>query len=98
MHLRRYGNYMKSGRIPDPLSGNSPDRLRGLRLAPSYPWPYNRTMNLIFITSEPDSQNYGADKSLFRLCERLSENGHKITLLYLKEGDFVERYRGFCAH
>jgi glycosyltransferase involved in cell wall biosynthesis len=55
-------------------------------------------MHIIALANSPSSSRGGQELSLFEVCHSLHQRGHHISLLYLKEGDLVERYREFCYH
>ncbi len=55
-------------------------------------------MHLIVLSRFPDSQAYGAETSLFYVCQELARRGHWITLLYNQVGDLLPEYRNFCFH
>lgn len=49
------------------------------------------------IENEPSTLRGGQELSLFQVCKGLAERGHRITLLYVKDGDLLPGYRKFCA-
>jgi glycosyltransferase involved in cell wall biosynthesis len=55
-------------------------------------------MHIIVLSNFPDRKAYGAETSLFRVCERLALRGHDITLLYNRSGDLLPEYKSFCFH
>jgi glycosyltransferase involved in cell wall biosynthesis len=55
-------------------------------------------MHIIVLENEPSSLRGGQELSLLDVCRGLSQRGHDITLLYLKEGDLLKQYHEFCKH
>jgi len=55
-------------------------------------------MNIIILTNHASSLGYGAEINMLTISKGLSDLGHNITMLYLKEGDLLEEYRKFCVH
>ncbi|WP_315786867.1 glycosyltransferase family 4 protein [Fischerella sp. JS2] len=53
-------------------------------------------MHLIVLENEPSSCRGGQELSLFEVCRALSERGHKISLIYIQEGNLLEGYQAFC--
>jgi glycosyltransferase involved in cell wall biosynthesis len=53
-------------------------------------------MHIIVLENEPSSFRGGQELSLFEVCSGLSQRGHKISLVYVQEGDLLEQYRSFC--
>jgi glycosyltransferase involved in cell wall biosynthesis len=54
-------------------------------------------MHLIVLENEPSSFRGGQELSLFEVCRALSERGHKISLVYCKEGNLLKYYQDFCG-
>ncbi len=55
-------------------------------------------MHLIALEQEATSLRGGQELNLLEICQNLSKRGHKITLLYEREGNLLERYKEFCDH
>jgi glycosyltransferase involved in cell wall biosynthesis len=53
-------------------------------------------MQIIALEDEPSSSRGGQELNLVEICRGLSQRGHSISLLYVKEGNLLEKYRGFC--
>jgi glycosyltransferase involved in cell wall biosynthesis len=53
-------------------------------------------MHLIALEQEPTSLRGGQELNLLEICQSLSKRGHRITLLYEREGNLLERYSEFC--
>lgn len=53
-------------------------------------------MHLIALEQEPTSRRGGQEKNLIEICRNLADRGHKITLLYEREGNLLDQYREFC--
>lgn len=53
-------------------------------------------MHVIVVEQQPSSARGGQELNLFEICRTLSQNGHRISLVYVKHGDLVERYQEFC--
>ena len=54
-------------------------------------------MRIIALENHPSTQEGGQELSFYDLLKGLHGKGHEIVLLYVKEGDLLERYRAFCA-
>ncbi len=55
-----------------------------------------KLMHVIVLEHQPSSSRGGQELNLFEICRALSEHGHKISLVYVKSGDLVEKYQEFC--
>jgi glycosyltransferase involved in cell wall biosynthesis len=55
-------------------------------------------MHLIALEQEPTSLRGGQERNLLEICRGLSERGHRVTLLYEREGNLLEQYREFCEY
>ncbi|MFK8184203.1 MAG: glycosyltransferase family 4 protein [Phormidesmis sp.] len=53
-------------------------------------------MNIVVLENEPSSFRGGQERSLIDACEGLASRGHSVSLLYIKEGNLLERYRKIC--
>jgi glycosyltransferase involved in cell wall biosynthesis len=53
-------------------------------------------MHIIALEHEPSSLRGGQELNLFEICRGLSHRGHKISLIYEKEGNLLEDYQNFC--
>lgn len=53
-------------------------------------------MHVIALENEPSSSRGGQELNLFEICRGLSQRGHKVSLLYVREGNLLEQYRNFC--
>lgn len=53
-------------------------------------------MHLIALEQEPTYLRGGQELNLFEISRGLAKRGHKITLLYERDGNLVEQYREFC--
>lgn len=53
-------------------------------------------MHLIALEQEPTSLRGGQELNLFEISRGLVKRGHKVTLLYERDGNLVEQYREFC--
>lgn len=53
-------------------------------------------MHLIALEQEPTSLRGGQERNLLEICRGLAERGHKVTLLYEREGNLLDQYREFC--
>jgi glycosyltransferase involved in cell wall biosynthesis len=53
-------------------------------------------MHLIVLENELTSLRGGQELNLFEICRGLAQRGHRISLLYLKEGNLLNAYQGFC--
>jgi glycosyltransferase involved in cell wall biosynthesis len=54
-------------------------------------------MNLVVLETVPSSRRGGQELSLLDVTRGLAQRGHRITLLYVSEGDLLEQYRAFCS-
>lgn len=54
-------------------------------------------MHIIALEKEPHSYHGGKQRSQIDICRSLSQRGHKISLLYVEEGDILKKYEEFCA-
>ncbi len=54
-------------------------------------------MHLIVLEREVTSTRGGQELNLFEICRSLAQRGHRITLLYERPGNLLDRYREFCA-
>jgi glycosyltransferase involved in cell wall biosynthesis len=52
-------------------------------------------MHIIALENEASSARGGQELSLLDVCRGLSNSGHKVTLLYTKQGDLLQQYREF---
>ena len=55
-------------------------------------------MHIIALEDEPTSLRGGQELNLFEICCSLAQRGHRISLLYGKDGNLLEQYRQFCDH
>ena len=53
-------------------------------------------MHLIVLENHVTTLRGGQELNLLEICTALSQRGHRITLLYLKDGDLLERYQSIC--
>ena len=53
-------------------------------------------MHLIALEQEPTSLRGGQERNLLEICRGLAAQGHRITLLYEREGNLLDQYRQFC--
>jgi glycosyltransferase involved in cell wall biosynthesis len=53
-------------------------------------------MHIIVLENEPSSFRGGQELSIFEVCRALYQRGHKISLIYVREGNLLEQYREFC--
>ncbi len=53
-------------------------------------------MHLIALEQEPTSMRGGQERNLLEICRDLADRGHKITLLYERNGNLLDQYREFC--
>lgn len=53
-------------------------------------------MHLIALEQEPTSLRGGQERNLLEICRGLADRGHKVTLLYEREGNLLDQYREFC--
>lgn len=54
-------------------------------------------MHIIVLEKEPSSSRGGQELSLLDVCCGLSQRGHSISLLIVKEGDLLKYYQSFCV-
>jgi len=54
-------------------------------------------MHIITVTNQPSSKRGGIEKSTLDVCRSLENRGHKISLIYFKDGDLLEEYRKFSS-
>lgn len=55
-------------------------------------------MHIIALENEPSSLRGGQELNLLEICRGLSQRGHSITLLYVKEGNLIKQYEEFGTH
>lgn len=55
-------------------------------------------MHIIALEDEPTSLRGGQELNLFEICCSLAQRGHRISLIYGKEGNLLEQYRQFSDH
>jgi glycosyltransferase involved in cell wall biosynthesis len=55
-------------------------------------------MHIIALEDEPSSLRGGQELNLLEICRGLSQRGHSISLIYLKEGNLLRQYQEFCNH
>lgn len=55
-------------------------------------------MHIIVLENQPTSQRGGQEIILLDVCRGLAQCGHKISLIYLEEGNLIEHYQKFCTH
>lgn len=53
-------------------------------------------MHVIALEDEPSSLRGGQELNLFEICQNLAQRGHRISLLYGKAGNLLDRYQSFC--
>ena len=53
-------------------------------------------MHLIALEKVPSSDRGGQEKNLLEICRDLVNRGHRVTLLYEREGNLLDQYREFC--
>ncbi|MBC7825209.1 MAG: glycosyltransferase family 4 protein [Candidatus Parcubacteria bacterium] len=53
-------------------------------------------MHLIALERVPSLDRGGQEKNLLEICRDLVNRGHKVTLLYEREGNSLDQYREFC--
>ncbi|MGV0027591.1 glycosyltransferase family 4 protein [Phormidesmis priestleyi] len=53
-------------------------------------------MHLIALEQEPTSLRGGQELNLFEITRGLVNRGHRVSLLYEREGNLVDEYRKFC--
>jgi glycosyltransferase involved in cell wall biosynthesis len=54
-------------------------------------------MNVIAITTQPDSHHGGKPRVMLEICRGLHQRGHSIDMLYLWHGDLLPCYQEFCT-
>ncbi len=54
-------------------------------------------MHIIALEDDPSSLRGGQELNLLEICRGLSQRGHSICLLYVNEGNLIERYQEFCT-
>ena len=54
-------------------------------------------VRVVVLENTLSSELGGQELSLFDVCEGLSKKGHQIVLLYVKDGDLLDRYKSFCV-
>lgn len=54
-------------------------------------------MKILVLENQPSSELGGQELSLLDVCQGLAKRGHQIHLLFLKEGDLLERYKEFAV-
>lgn len=54
-------------------------------------------MHIIVLENEVSSRRGGQERSLLDVCRCMYSRGHKISLLYVQEGDLFQQYRKFCT-
>jgi glycosyltransferase involved in cell wall biosynthesis len=55
-------------------------------------------MQLIALEQTPSSQCGGQELNLYEISSALAQRGHSITLVYLEEGDLLQKYKLFCKN
>lgn len=55
-------------------------------------------MHIIALEDEPSSLRGGQELNLLEICRGLSQRGHSISLIYLKEGNLIRQYQEFCNY
>ena len=53
-------------------------------------------MHIIVLEKYPSSQRGGQERSLVDVTRKLSQRGHRITLIYGSSGDLLPQYETFC--
>lgn len=53
-------------------------------------------MHVIALEQVPSSDRGGQEKNLLEICRDLVDRGHRVTLLYERNGNLLEQYREFC--
>ena len=53
-------------------------------------------MHIIVLEKYPSSQRGGQERSLLDVTRKLSQRGHRITLIYGSSGDLLPQYEEFC--
>ncbi len=56
----------------------------------------DKFMHIIVLEHEPSSVRGGQELNLFEICRGLSQRGHKISLIYEREGNLIKDYHDFC--
>ncbi len=54
-------------------------------------------MHIILLEANP-SDIGGKERSALDVCRGLSQRGHRVSLFYAQEGNFLEEYQQFCDH
>ena len=54
-------------------------------------------MHIIALEGEPSAFRGGQELNLLEICRGLSQRGHVISLVYVKEGSLLQQYQEFCA-
>ena len=54
-------------------------------------------MHVIALENELSSRRGGQELNLLEICHGLFQRGHRVSLVYLKEGDLLEKYQSFCS-
>ncbi|MBW4490175.1 MAG: glycosyltransferase family 4 protein [Trichocoleus desertorum ATA4-8-CV12] len=54
-------------------------------------------MHVIALENELSSRRGGQELNLLEICHGLFQRGHRISLVYIKEGDLLEKYQSFCS-
>ncbi|MDJ0553991.1 MAG: glycosyltransferase family 4 protein [Microcoleaceae cyanobacterium MO_207.B10] len=52
-------------------------------------------MHIVTVTTELSSSRGGIEKSTLDICRSLANRGHKITLIYFRGGDLLQKYQKF---
>ena len=55
-------------------------------------------MHIIALETEPSSLLGGQELNLYEICQHLAKQNHQITLVYLREGNLVEKYQEFAEN
>lgn len=55
-------------------------------------------MHIIVLENQPTSQRGGQEIILLDVCRGLAQRGHKISLVYLEEGNLLKEYQKICTH
>ena len=53
-------------------------------------------MHIIVLEKYPSSQRGGQERSLVDVTRKLSQRGHRVTLIYGSSGDLLPQYEAFC--
>lgn len=54
-------------------------------------------MHVIALENYPSALRGGQELNLLEICHGLSKRGHSISLLYVNEGNLLNKYREFCT-